>query len=601
MVRGLFLLLILGLCIFTQAGAQIAKPNQDSLRYSRFEAFSQKTKVTRFLHKLLIKSLKPISDTMPRPADGAKTFRFAEGKIIRAIHILTFDPFGYYMRDTTILPSGLYSKTGNALHIKTRPFIIKNLLLFNRYEPFDSLLVMESERLLYTQKYLRDVVIYATTPTNESDSVDVFVSTYDIWSIAPAGNISASAVETGLTDINFGGLGHRLQANVKWRLSDQPNTTRLSYFVPNISNTYISSKVEYILTGKSDSVFRVELARAFYSPATKWAGGVLLGQMKIRQAYVFQDSLHNMFSRVQAQDYWGARSFPVQKGYTRYGTENKLIVSGRLLRLRYSNKTPEAANESLFIPQTFLFTGVGFTSRKYIRDSYIFDYSRLEFVPVGQYYGLTFGVDAMHAESWYFGAKAAMGNYYSFGYLSVHLEYGSHLVHTGFQQGAFTGRINYFTKLYHIGRWRIRQFVKPIVTIGINRLSTDNLTFSDDLKGFEAVAFKATSMIVLTLQTQSYSPWNFIGFRFGPYLFSSIGLLANQSSGVSENRVFAVLGLGVLIKNDYLVFNTFQISLSFYPSIPGKGTNVFKLNSFETSDYGFRGFELDKPGVVEYR
>jgi hypothetical protein len=59
--------------------------------------------------------------------------------------------------------------------------------------------------------------------------------------------------------------------------------------------------------------------------------------------------------------------------------------------------------------------------------------------------------------------------------------------------------------------------------------------------------------------------------------------------------VYSKIGIGVLIKNENLVFNTFQISLSLYPIIPDVGKNIFKMNSFGTADFGFRDFEIVKP------
>jgi hypothetical protein len=197
--------------------------------------------------------------------------------------------------------------------------------------------------------------------------------------------------------------------------------------------------------------------------------------------------------------------------------------------------------------------------------------------------------------------KASWGNYYRFGYLSSNLEYGTFIGKKGFQQEVITGKINYFTKLFSIGNWKLRQFVRPTLIFGINRLLTDNLSLNQGMKGFESLVYPATRMMVLTLQTQSYSPWNLFGFRFGPYLFSSFGMLGNGTSGISDNRLYSVMGLGVLIKNNYLMFNTFQVSITFYPFIPGKGSNIFNTNAYKTSNYGFDDFEISKPMVVDYR
>ncbi|MBP6549982.1 MAG: hypothetical protein KA782_01605 [Flavobacterium sp.] len=49
------------------------------------------------------------------------------------------------------------------------------------------------------------------------------------------------------------------------------------------------------------------------------------------------------------------------------------------------------------------------------------------------------------------------------------------------------------------------------------------------------------------------------------------------------------------------IFRTFQISLAYYPMIPGSGNNVLKTNAFETSDFGFQDFGLSKPRTVIYK
>ena len=121
------------------------------------------------------------------------------------------------------------------------------------------------------------------------------------------------------------------------------------------------------------------------------------------------------------------------------------------------------------------------------------------------------------------------------------------------------------------------------------------------MKGFEELAYTATNMMVLTLQTQSYAPWNLFGFHFGPFLFTSLGILGNGASGSASSHLYSMMGAGVLIINDYLMFNTFQVSMAFYPMIPGSGNNIFKANAYKTRDYGFRDFEIAKPGVVVYR
>jgi hypothetical protein len=78
-------------------------------------------------------------------------------------------------------------------------------------------------------------------------------------------------------------------------------------------------------------------------------------------------------------------------------------------------------------------------------------------------------------------------------------------------------------------------------------------------------------------------------------------MLSDAVTGFKNSKVYSQIGLGVLIKNESLVFKTFQISISFYPLIPGTGQNVFKMNSFRTTDFGFRDFEIEKPAGMIYQ
>lgn len=139
--------------------------------------------------------------------------------------------------------------------------------------------------------------------------------------------------------------------------------------------------------------------------------------------------------------------------------------------------------------------------------------------------------------------------------------------------------------------------------IGLNRQAYDSLTLNDGygLAGFRSTELKGTSRLLFTLQTQSYAPWDFIGFRFGPFINCTLGMLGDPVSGFKNSKVYAQIGLGILIKNDYLVLNSFQLSISFYPVMPGGAHGIFKFNSFSTTDFGLGDFDIGKPATVLYQ
>lgn len=145
--------------------------------------------------------------------------------------------------------------------------------------------------------------------------------------------------------------------------------------------------------------------------------------------------------------------------------------------------------------------------------------------------------------------------------------------------------------------------MEPKLTIGINRLSCDSLTLNDGfgIKGFESNNLSGTRRIMFTSQTQAYAPWDLIGFRFGPFFTYSLGMLGDAETGFKHKRLCSNIGLGILIKNEHLILNTFQLSISFYPIIPGDGHNVYKTNSLETTDFGLSNFEIGKPAPTVFQ
>jgi hypothetical protein len=650
MYRRLLFFSLLALCFTGQIRAQEQKVNRDSLRiiqdsakvvhdslkvtqdsitFKAIEKYSRKSKLTRFIHGLFFKHVTPDEKHPPKKTriKKPKVFRKTEGKVIREIYITTLNPFGYSLQDTAVHPRTFIIKAANSFHIKTRPIVIQNRLLFKKNEHYDSLLVNESVRLIRSQKYVRDVLLYSLPTSKKADSVDVYIRVSDVWSIVPAFSISNSSINAGLADNNLAGLGNRFEGDIKGNRTTHIYVKRFSYLIPNIRNSYISLNLQYMFPGQNDpaknyefvrsyysplssnllysfsqnkDILRsIELSKTFYSPYTRWAGGLFLGQMLTAQSYIKNDTIRYLASKTNIRDFWIARAWRISR-WNNDGRITSFILSGRMVGTRYKGIPAGSAAANVFNKEDTYFMGIGITSRKYIEDQYIFNYGKVEDVPVGRAFGMIVGMNVQHTQRMYLGLQASWGNVYHFGYLSTDLEYGTFIGSKGPQQGIITGRINYYTRLMNIKYWKLRQFIRPTLIFGINRLPSDNLTFTGEMKGFEKLEYTATRMLVLTLQTQSYAPWSLLGFNFGPYLFSSFGILGNEASGFSRSRIYSLFGVGVLIRNNYLTFNTFQISMTFYPYIPGNGYSIFKSNAYKTSDYGFRDFDISKPRVADY-
>jgi len=610
--KNIFILFCILILTNNLAIAQQTPAKTDSTKiYKNIETYSGQSKFKTFVYGLIFKPVTAISSRKKVKKTTykkliQKPYSSFEGKPIRKIDIVTLDPFGYSATDTSVTKRNFLYKAGNVIHINTRIIAIRNLLLIHKNDLFNSLLVKESERLIRLQKYVHEVYFYVVAAGKTSDSVDVFIRELDKWSIIPKGSISASGIMVDINEKNFLGSGHEFQSDFKRNFKNGIDSVNLDYFIPNIRNTYINAKLHYGVDGYGNFTRSVAVDRPFFSPLAKWAAGASFASQ------FRKDSLKDINLgyapinlRFNTQDFWAGKAIRIFRSNREEELVTNLVFTARYLRIRYSEKPPEQNDPlHIFSNEDFYLGGIGITARKYVQDKYIFKYGVVEDVPVGKVLGLTGGYQVRNNSGWfYLGMRYSFGNYYEWGYLSSNFEYGTFFKGSHTEQGVLTAGVNYFTGLIEVGKWKFRQFVKPQITIGINRFSYDSLTINDGygLDGFKSPALSGTQRLLFTVQTQSYSPWRLLGFHFGPYLICSLGMLGNAADGFKNSKIYSQIGVGVLIKNENLVFNSFQISISFYPVIPGIGQDVFRMNSFRTTDFGFRDFEINKPERVIYQ
>ncbi len=603
--------------------AKYIEQKNDPALYKKIEDFSNKSKFTKLLHKSIFES-SSTKNSNPVRRPKKRAYKKFEGKIIRNINVVSLDPFGYSVTDTTAKPKNWAENVGNKLHIKSKEFAIRNLTLLKKNKPLDSLLVRETERLIRNQRFVSQVFITAEPTNKNSDSVDVTVRVLDSWSIIPKASISPNRSRFELIDRNFVGTG----AEFSNKFTTEKSTGNTGYatklMIPTIKNTFIRSTLYYRLDLNGNYGKSINMERRFFSPYTRWAGGIYMDQQfKI-------DSLENNLGyyalqnfKYNSQDLWAGRSFQIFTGNDEKSRSTNIILASRFLHTGY-NETPTMDYDPIhfYSGENFAFGSVGISSRQFVEDQYLFNYGIIEDVPIGRIFSITGGYQRKnHAGRMYLGGRASFGNYFKFGYLSSNFEYGTFLNNKDLEQSAFTFQANYFTNLMSIGnKWKVRQFVKPQVVLGWNRLNIkdDQISINESssfqgeygagfdvnnsygIRGYDTEIY-GNKKVMMSLQTQFYSPWDLWGFRVNPYFNFTTAILGSEKRGLLKSPLYSSIVLGVIISNDYLVFNSFQFSLAYYPNIPGQGTNIFNTNSFETEDFGFQDFELGKPRTVLYQ
>ncbi|WP_310387759.1 BamA/TamA family outer membrane protein [Roseateles sp.] len=193
----------------------------------------------------------------------------AAGATIGEIRVLAEDIFDTRDPDE----DKLLFRWANALHIKTRPEVIRRSLLFKTGERVSLRLIEETERLLRSKRYLHDVQL---RPMAYHDGVvDIEVVTQDTWSFDPGLRISrsggANAVGFQLKEYNLLGSGTALSLGHSRNVDRSSNELQLSSDRTFGSWTAVSLSLATNSDGRRQAA---SIVKPFYALDSRWAAGV---------------------------------------------------------------------------------------------------------------------------------------------------------------------------------------------------------------------------------------------------------------------------------------------------------------------------------------
>ena len=175
-------------------------------------------------------------------------------------------------------------------------------------------------------------VLHEDAPGN--NSVDVKVYVLDKWALVVPVLVGLNNVRLTVRDKNICGSSQRIEHFVNYKTNGDYQLAT-SYYVANISNTFISSNATLI---KTNDVVRTELAieRPFYSSLTKWAGGSSLAKTWGKYAYtpLCDDSTRQIPLSYHNLDLWVGNSI-----HTKIGKRTNSRLSNIVTAVRYSQIT----------------------------------------------------------------------------------------------------------------------------------------------------------------------------------------------------------------------------------------------------------------------
>jgi hypothetical protein len=248
--------------------------------------------------------------------------------------------------------------------------------------------------------------------------------------------------------------------------------------------------------------------------------------------------------------------------------------------------------------------GGGISQQQFYKERFLYRFELTEDVPEGLLLRIDAGVrkrEGVRSEP-YIGAEVARGrNYDGFGYLTATLAYGTFFHQGNPTDGVFRLELEYFTDKLTFGEWHVRQFVNLRTTVGYDRVSAERLSLNgDQLFGFSSEVASGARKTVLRSQTVLYTPFKLLGFRFAPVAFFGLGTLEEEQDRWLGRRIYPAIGIGLLVRNEYLLVKTFEVSIGFYPDVPGAGNATTLFDPIKGFYPGVRGYAFNRPDAVTY-
>lgn len=582
--------------------AKVPSRDKNLVFFDSLKVRASKKMLTKRLYEFVI--VTPITPVVPGTINNKRITGSSEssyisysGMKIRNVEVKRLNVFGADINNPASESPGKIKNILNKTHFNTNENIIRKNLIFSVGDTISPLTLSDNERMLRQLPYIDDARIIVV-PVSE-DEADIVVLTKDVYSLG--GSYSYKGLKKGSVSIfekNILGMGHEFGVEMPFdnKKINSPGFG-VHYMVDNIEKSFVNLNV-YYHNGLGEKTYGLSLSRKLVSSTTKYTGGISVSQMyttvDIDTLIVPAPLKYNL------QDYWLARFFLL----------NKESVTRIIIGARYFNNNvfarPVILPDSYYSLQKYrIFLGSAALSiQRYYKTNLIYSYGRTEDIPYGGLFKVTVGkeINEFKKRS-YLGAEIslgkssqALGYFYASGGLATYLN--SHRT----EQGILSFKMKYFSNLVTLGKNRIRNFVYIDYTRGFDRNTDEHLlNYSDNgFSGFKNDSVSGIQRLNLSLESVVFSPVNLYGFRFAFFGFADFSSIAGSNQIFATGTSLSGLGLGIRIRNDNLVFNTFQLRLGFFPNPP----QYSRINYLTTSGEQLlkpSNFESGPPSIIQYR
>lgn len=221
----------------------------------------------------------------------------------------------------------------------------------------------------------------------------------------------------------------------------------------------------------------------------------------------------------------------------------------------------------------------------YEREYMIYNFGNTEDIARGYNISMQLGYSKFQTiRDGYYGSLSASCGLNSLfgGYLYLSGAVSSFFNRKDFFGGVLKFDTHYFSPLFQISDLNFRQFV----TVNYSRLIHPDRYFGDMLYmgNYTTLRIKdwkrggdgtGSELLLVKSETDMFLNYEIAGFRIVCYNFLDVGWV-NESRGLFNNDNFNIgFGAGIRLRNNFIVFNTIDLKVGYYPRLNQSGFNSF--------------------------
>ena len=539
-----------------------------------------------------------------------------EGKRIRSIQIEQ-KHFGASIVNPANLKKDVLSKFVDKLHNKTNENTIRKNLFIHEQEILDPLVIAYNEKWLRDIPYIQDARILASLSSVDTNEVDLYIITKDIFPFGGSFNIrNANSYTATLSteNVNDGGnaftLSHNFDKNrsinAGWGFDYTNRNLKGSFtditigaksFAPNVANGDLSESTVYIRGN-----------RPLLTPNSKWTWGFDWNNANNENVFSskWSDSLFNSTYN------YDLKHFDAWLGYQLFSNQISLAANNvhyfvqlRFLENIFKQRPTDYLAQIDKNYQNIEASLASFTlfKQQIIRTQYLYGFGRNEDLPTGKSMVITSGNYRREQSSLpYLGIK--LENYkllsnenYRHGTLSA----GSSYADGQLQDVRFIASIEQINKLRYLeSGYKYRSFINLSFTQTLKNKFNEALLISSSygIPQLNKERIYGGTRITANWESVWYNSRSFYGFRTSPFAFGNITYLRTVGQPIKSGDIYTSIGSGMRVRNENLIFGTIELKAFYFPRT-NRQLSPWNISLITNLRYKYNSSIISKPDFVQ--